>query len=316
MNLGRGFGEPKSRFARALAGRPKVTAVVINHNGADLLWNCLFALQTQTYPLDQIIVVDNASTDASLPFLESNHPQVRILECQENFGYALGCNLGARMAEGDLVVFLHNDTVATPEWISRMVETFREWGPDTGSGDFGGSRSRKGRADPDKGKRHEPAGPSLAGVLHGQGLEVLSRRVRLHGSPTIFSPRGPLRRLFPGRGGCPGSGLGSGSGHPVVAARGAKVFHGEGEKPFRLPGWKKEYFPFRNRYLTLLTFYRGDTLFKLAPSIGGGLAVQLLRDFCFPRKDWPGWRPRLIWIFSHPGWLRRKRSEIQEKRGP
>src|SRR5258708_808706 len=105
--------------------RPKVSVVVVNFNGVDFLSRCLFSLRTQTYPLYEIIVVDNASKDESVSFIRSNYPQVKILESQENLGFAMGCNLGTRYATGDLVAFLNNDAVATPEWLGRLVTEFR-----------------------------------------------------------------------------------------------------------------------------------------------------------------------------------------------
>ncbi|HJT24857.1 MAG TPA: glycosyltransferase, partial [bacterium] len=88
---------------------PRVSVVIVNHNGVDALWNCLFALRTQTYPPYEIILVDNASQDASVSFVKSNYPQVQVLECQENFGPAMGRNLGIKTATGHLVVLLDAD---------------------------------------------------------------------------------------------------------------------------------------------------------------------------------------------------------------
>ena len=287
--------------------------MVVNHNGADLLWNCLFSLRTQTYPLDQIIVVDNASTDASLSFIETNYPQARILECQENFGYALGCNLGARMAEGDLVVFLHNDTVATPEWISRMVETFRDWGPETGAV-TSEVHARKGKADPERENAMNLLGLPLRGFYMDRDIRFFPAGCAFM-VPRYLFPEGPFEDdyFLGGEDAQLGYRLQDGN-FPVVAARGAKVFHGEGEKAFRLPGWKKEFFLFRNRYLTLLTFYRRDTLLKLAPLFGADWLFNFLTGLLISPERLAGMAAAAAWIFFHPGWLRRKRSEIQDKR--
>ena len=95
----------EKQLSRSL-DRPKVSVVIVNRNGVDDLWHCLFALKTQTYPAFEILLVDNGSSDASLSFVRSNYPQVKILECQEDFGFIMGFNLGAKTAEGDLVAFL------------------------------------------------------------------------------------------------------------------------------------------------------------------------------------------------------------------
>ncbi len=313
LPLGGSRGERNRRFARVLAGQPKVSMVVVNHNGADLLWNCLFALRTQTYPLEEIIVVDNASTDSSLTFLEANYPQVRILECQENFGYALGCNLGGRMAEGDLVVFLHNDTVATPDWVSRMVETFRNWGPETGAV-ASEVLARKGKNVIESDNAMNLLGLPLRGFYMDKDIRFFPTGCGFMVPRHLF-PEGPFEGdyFLGGEEAQLGFRL-QDKGRLVVNAPGAKVFHGEGEKPFRLPGWKKEFFPIRNRYLTLLSFYHGDTLMKLTPLFLLDWIFNLLKGLFLSPERLVGTVAAALWIFSHPGWVRRKRWEIQSKR--
>ncbi len=305
--------ESGRRFARALAGNPKVSVVVVNHNGADLLWNCLFSLRTQKYPLEQIIVVDNASTDASLSFVEANYPQAQILECQENFGYAQGCNLGARVAKGDLLAFLHNDMVATPDWISRMVETFREWGPGTGAVTSEVVR-KKGKGDADQ---------RNAINLLGLPIRAFYTDIALRFAPSAGAFMVP-RHLFP-EGPFEGDYFLGGEDtqlgfrfqdalQPVVFAKGAKVFHGETESAARLPGWKKEYYSFRNRYLTLLTFYRWETLVKLSPLMAVEGLFCLVKGLLFSPEKLVGTLLGIGWIGFHPGWLNKTRLEIQKKR--
>lgn len=51
---------------------PKVCAVVVTYNRKELLLNCLQFLIKQTYPISHIVVVNNASTDDTINFLEEN----------------------------------------------------------------------------------------------------------------------------------------------------------------------------------------------------------------------------------------------------
>src|ERR1035438_1694333 len=115
----------EEQFEMALP-RPKVSVVIVNRDGVDFLWNCLFAVKTQTYPIHEIILVDNASQDASVNFVKTNYPQVKILECQENFGRAMGTNLGAKTATGDLVALVDIQAVVKPDWLALMVGDFRK----------------------------------------------------------------------------------------------------------------------------------------------------------------------------------------------
>ncbi len=120
------------RFREALSD-PSVSVIIVHRSGADLLSHCLFALKTQVRSADEIIVVGNGSSDESLGMVRAEHPHVKLLESGEDLGYALGANLGARYATGDLIVLLGNEMVPTPDWLGSLVEEFqREW-PQAGS---------------------------------------------------------------------------------------------------------------------------------------------------------------------------------------
>jgi GT2 family glycosyltransferase len=67
--------------------------------------------------------VDNASTDGSPEWVAENHPDVKLVRCDENHGYAGGCNRGAEVAKGEFLLFLNNDTVHEPGWIEPLVES-------------------------------------------------------------------------------------------------------------------------------------------------------------------------------------------------
>lgn len=102
---------------------PFVSVVVVNYNGARYLPACLDALREQTYPSDcfEVIVSDNGSTDGSLELLHSNYTWVRVLENQHNLGFASGNNVAIRIARGEYVVLLNNDTIPSRGWLEHLV---------------------------------------------------------------------------------------------------------------------------------------------------------------------------------------------------
>ncbi len=102
----------------------KVSIIVPNYNGLRFLPTCLDALRGQTYPREQteIILVDDASSDASIAFVRERYPEVRIVPLARNSGLAVGCNAGAQAARGELLVMLNNDTEAEPGWLAALVE--------------------------------------------------------------------------------------------------------------------------------------------------------------------------------------------------
>ena len=101
----------------------KVSIIIPNYNGLRFLPTCLDALRGQTYPREQaeIVLVDDASSDASVAFVREHTPEARIVQLARNSGLAVGCNTGARAAAGELLVMLNNDTEAEPGWLAALV---------------------------------------------------------------------------------------------------------------------------------------------------------------------------------------------------
>jgi N-acetylglucosaminyl-diphospho-decaprenol L-rhamnosyltransferase len=101
--------------------RPTVSVIVLNYNGCKWLGPCLDALATQRdAPAFEVIVVDNGSGDGSVAFVTGQYPSVRLVETQANLGFAGGNNAGARATRGMFLAFLNNDTVAAPDWLSKL----------------------------------------------------------------------------------------------------------------------------------------------------------------------------------------------------
>jgi GT2 family glycosyltransferase len=103
---------------------PLASVIIPNYNGLRFLPRCFDALRAQIYPAGrtEIILVDDASSDASAPFVREHYPEVKIVQLARNSGLAVGCNAGARAAAGDLLVMLNNDTEAEPGWLAALVE--------------------------------------------------------------------------------------------------------------------------------------------------------------------------------------------------
>lgn len=105
----------------AAATSKRVAVIIPNWNGAHLLPTCLESLTAQTYRDFEILLVDNGSTDESLALVRKEHPEVRIVEMEENGYFAGAVNEGIRRSDGEIVVLLNNDTEADPKWLERLV---------------------------------------------------------------------------------------------------------------------------------------------------------------------------------------------------
>lgn len=100
---------------------PKVSVVIPNLNGKELLKVCLRSLKAQTFKDFETIVVDNASTDGSVGFLHEKYPKVRVIENKKNEGFAKPVNQGILAAGGRYVALLNNDTEADRKWLEELV---------------------------------------------------------------------------------------------------------------------------------------------------------------------------------------------------
>jgi GT2 family glycosyltransferase len=104
----------------------KISVIVLNWNGLQFLEACLFSLRKQTFCEFETILVDNGSTDGSVPYVRSAFPEVRLVELSKNAGFAGGNNAGYEAAFGEWIVLLNNDTEAEPNWLEEIWKAAQE----------------------------------------------------------------------------------------------------------------------------------------------------------------------------------------------
>lgn len=105
--------------------QPLVVSIILNSNKCYDTLRCLDALTNNTYVNHTILVLDNASSDGSVPAIRARFPQVRVVELCENRGYTGNNNVGIRSAlemGADWVFVLNEDTFLAPDGLARMVE--------------------------------------------------------------------------------------------------------------------------------------------------------------------------------------------------
>ena len=111
---------------------PRASIVIPNWNGWHLLQPCLDSLEAQDCrDALEVIVVDNASSDGSVEAVRDGYPKVRLLVMDENLGFAGGTNVGFAAAQGEVLIALNNDTEASPNWASRLLDALERY-PDAG----------------------------------------------------------------------------------------------------------------------------------------------------------------------------------------
>lgn len=102
-----------------------VAIAILNWNGKN--WLEKFLPSVIQYSQEaEIYVIDNASTDDSIQFLNSNFPQVKIVQNQNNSGFASGYNQGLKSIKADIFCLLNSDVEVTENWIIPIKKLFSE----------------------------------------------------------------------------------------------------------------------------------------------------------------------------------------------
>lgn len=99
----------------------KVGIVLLNWNGKRHLQRCLPSIKRSGFPMRNILLVNNGSTDASAEYISKNFPEVKVIELKQNVGYAMGNNIGAKKIDAEYIVFLNNDTVVTKDFWKPLI---------------------------------------------------------------------------------------------------------------------------------------------------------------------------------------------------
>ena len=110
---------------------PKVTIIVLNWNGNEVVINCLKSLaKIKTENVD-ILLVDNNSTDGSKEKIQKLYPNINLLALNKNYGYAGGNNKGVQSisdAKPEYICFLNNDTVVRSNFIDHLLIAVEKYG--------------------------------------------------------------------------------------------------------------------------------------------------------------------------------------------
>jgi len=104
----------------------RVCVVLVTFNRLPLLRESLAALAVSARPIDEIVVIDNQSTDGTAAALASEFPHVRVITTERNVGSAGGYFLGIQWAHQngfDWIWTLDDDSIAAPDVLEKMLAT-------------------------------------------------------------------------------------------------------------------------------------------------------------------------------------------------
>jgi GT2 family glycosyltransferase len=113
-------------------GEMELSIICVNWNSVDYLRECIASVYEQTKDISfEIIVVDNASSQEGVDTLQQEFPEVSIIKCAENLGFAGANNIGFRQATGAYVLLLNPDTKLVSPAINIMLAHIKSL-PDAG----------------------------------------------------------------------------------------------------------------------------------------------------------------------------------------
>jgi len=102
-----------------------VTIVIPNFNGYAFLEDCLEALKPELNEQVKVLVVDNGSTDESVPFLK-NRQDVETIFLKENTGFCGAVNVGIKASNTKYVILLNNDTKVLPGYVQSLIDVMEQ----------------------------------------------------------------------------------------------------------------------------------------------------------------------------------------------
>ncbi len=284
---------------------PFCSVIIVNYNGRHLLHDCLSAVLAQAYERFEVIVVDNASTDGSAGYLETDFPAVTLVRSQRNGGFAGGNNEGVRHAQGDLIVLLNNDTIVADGWLQGLVDAVapspvavagslirtegipEKYYEKNGSLNFLGHNIMR--------KFDRPESTFFAG-----GASLIYKRDIL-GTPFdeeyflyLEDVYLSLRARF--------------LGYSVTQTSTSRVRHLGSDTTRRQQASLLTMYQERNRLLNMLLFFSTATLLKLLPLFAINVCAKLSASLLVRRYSFAGLLRAYLWLLVHPVTIAGKRG--------
>lgn len=311
----------KSLPLRNFMKDPFISIQILNYNGKKFLKGCLDSLLKLDYSNYEVVVVDNASTDDSLKFVnnlykkEIKNKNLRILKLKKNYGVTGGYNRSYASTKADYILILNNDTkILMKSFLKQLLKTIK-----TRKAAMVGAVSlpfefTKSNED-DLKKMKNPTltvlGFAIADAVKEESSPVANGCCVLVDKAQIKSP------IFPEEYFCYGEDVFLGwkaflEGKKNIFDRDAVFLHyGSGTSEKR--SYFTRYHAEKNRIANLLIFLERKTLIKLFPLF---LLENLAKSIYFIRspKLFRAFFDALIWNIQNYKIIKKYRRQIQDKR--
>jgi len=113
----------KRRYEQKINKNETICSIIIPvYNKVELTLNCLNSLNKNIDLVNnEIIIVDNGSTEKTGLLIKKKHPNIKIINNNINLGFSKACNQGAKAANGKYLIFLNNDTEVSGNWLEPLL---------------------------------------------------------------------------------------------------------------------------------------------------------------------------------------------------
>lgn len=101
----------------------EISVIIVNYNASKLLDDCLNSLIENTKYINyEIIVIDNASSSNNIDFIKRKYPQIILIKNKTNQGFSAANNKGIKIARGEYILLLNNDTIFVEDTLKKIYE--------------------------------------------------------------------------------------------------------------------------------------------------------------------------------------------------
>jgi len=104
---------------------PFISVIMLDFNGPSYTIDCIESVLASNYPKFEIIVIDNASTGDDYQIFKKkykNNKKVRVFRSDKQLYFCGGHNWGAKLAKGEKLILLNNDTTVDKNWLTPLVK--------------------------------------------------------------------------------------------------------------------------------------------------------------------------------------------------
>ena len=105
-----------------VAKQPYLTVIIVTYNSGAYLYECINALNQQTFKDFEVIIFDNGTEDGSVDSISSKNLSINIIKSTLNKGFAFGNNAAVKDANGDWLILLNADAIPQSDWLQEICK--------------------------------------------------------------------------------------------------------------------------------------------------------------------------------------------------